>query len=44
MSNLNDFEIKDGVLTKYSGQDEDVAIPKGVNSIGWGGVYRLYTP
>ena len=29
-----DFEIKDGVLLKYHGSDQDVSIPDGVTSIG----------
>ena len=31
---LNDFEIKDGVLVKYKGKGGDVTIPSGVTSIG----------
>lgn len=32
--NLDDFEIKDGVLVKYKGKGGDVTIPSGVTSIG----------
>ena len=34
MSNVNDFVIKNGVLTKYIGNDENILIPEGVTSIG----------
>ena len=34
MSDMNDFIIEDGVLTKYNGKDSDVTIPDGVTSIG----------
>ena len=34
MSNVNDFEIKNGVLVKYRGNDTDVVIPDGVTEIG----------
>ena len=34
MSDMNDFIIEDGVLTKYNGKDSDVTIPEGVISIG----------
>ena len=34
MSNLNDFVIKDGILTKYVGDESNVVIPDGVTSIG----------
>ena len=34
MSNINDFIIEDGVLTKYVGQGGDVVIPDCVTSIG----------
>ena len=30
-----DFEIEDGVLTKYTGAGGDVTIPNSVTSIGW---------
>ena len=34
MSNINDFVIKDGVVTKYVGNGGDVVIPDGVVEIG----------
>ena len=34
MSNLSDFVIENGVLTKYIGTDEDVVIPNSITSIG----------
>lgn len=34
MSNANDFVIENGVLKKYTGKDENVAIPEGVTVIG----------
>jgi deoxycytidine triphosphate deaminase len=34
MSNVTDFIIEDGVLTKYKGTDTEVVIPDGVTSIG----------
>ncbi len=34
MSNLNDFHIENGVLTKYVGEGGDVVIPEGVTAIG----------
>jgi hypothetical protein len=34
MSNTDDFEIKNGVLTKYVGPGGDVVIPEGVTAIG----------
>jgi hypothetical protein len=34
MSNVNDFEIKNGVLVKYHGNDTEVVIPEGVTGIG----------
>ena len=34
MSDLNDFEIEDGVLEKYTGQDAEVVVPDGVTVIG----------
>jgi hypothetical protein len=33
MSDINDFIIEDGVLTKYVGQGGDVVIPSGVKKI-----------
>ncbi len=33
MSDIKDFKIKDGVLTKYIGSDAEVVIPDGVTSI-----------
>ena len=34
MSDLKDFVIKKGVLTKYKGKDPDVIIHEGVTVIG----------
>ena len=34
MSNVKDFEIVDGVLNRYTGNDADVVIPDNVTSIG----------
>lgn len=34
MENYCDFEIENGVLTKYWGYDENVTIPEGVTSLG----------
>ncbi len=34
MSNINDFIIENGVLTKYLGNDSEVVIPESVSSIG----------
>ena len=34
MSDMNDFIIKDGVLTKYNGEESDVVVPDGVTAIG----------
>lgn len=34
MSNLKDFEIRDGVLKHYWGHDENVSVPAGVVTIG----------
>ena len=34
MSNINDFEIKEGILVHYNGSDAEVVIPAGVQSIG----------
>ena len=34
MSNINDFVIENGVLTKYIGNDTEVVIPDGVKVIG----------
>ncbi len=39
MSKLNDFSIKDGVLKKYKGKDNDLVIPEGVTCIGEGAFY-----
>lgn len=36
MSNLQDFEIENGVLIKYNGNDAHVVIPDGVTKIGDG--------
>ena len=33
MSNMSDFKIEDGVLTKYFGEDLNVMIPSSVKSI-----------
>ena len=33
MNDDEDFEIKDGVLVKYHGEDEDVVVPAGVTEI-----------
>ena len=35
MENKQDFVIKNGVLTKYTGPGGDVAIPEGITKIGW---------
>lgn len=34
MSNINDFEIKEGVLIRYTGNDAEVVIPNSVTCIG----------
>lgn len=34
MNNINDFEIKKGVLVRYKGSDAEVVIPEGITSIG----------
>ena len=34
MSDIKDFVIENGVLTKYVGKGGDVVIPNGVTSIG----------
>lgn len=34
MSNINDFVIEDGILTKYVGKETEVVIPEGVTEIG----------
>lgn len=34
MSNIKDFQIKDGVLKKYKGTESTVIIPEGVTAIG----------
>lgn len=36
MNDINDFEIKKGVLVRYKGSDAEVVIPNGVTSIGNG--------
>lgn len=36
MSNINDFEIKDGRLEGYTGTDEEVTVPEGVIEIAAG--------
>ena len=36
MNNINDFEIKDGVLVKYLGTESDIIIPDCVKEIGTG--------
>ncbi len=33
-SNSKDFDIENGVLTKYTGSNGDVVIPEGITSIG----------
>ena len=33
---MGDFDIKDGVLLKYSGRDRDVIVPEGTVAIGEG--------
>ena len=34
MANLDDFEIKDGILIKYNGKNKKLTIPKSITSIG----------
>lgn len=34
MSNINDFVVENGVLTKYTGSDSEAVIPDGVTEIG----------
>lgn len=34
MSIMNDFQIENGVLTKYIGSDADIIIPDSVTCIG----------
>lgn len=33
---MEDFEIENGVLTEYQGEDVDVIVPEGVREIGEG--------
>ena len=40
MSSNSDFQIKDGVLIRYTGKDKDVVIPDSVTSIGNGAFNR----
>ena len=40
LCNLDDFEIEDGVLTGYNGNDSDVIIPSSVTSIGGAAFYN----
>ena len=44
MSNMKDFDIKDGVLVKYTGNEEHVAIPDSVTSIGENVFYGCENP
>ena len=39
---MSDFEIKDGVLVRYSGQPRDLAIPDGVTAIGERAFYDTF--
>ena len=39
MSNIKDFVIKNGVLTRYAGKGRNVVIPDSVTSIGDGAFY-----
>lgn len=36
MSNIGDFEIDNGKLRKYKGNEEHVVVPEGVSEISWG--------
>ncbi len=36
MSNIEDFEIQDGILLAYKGNDKEVVIPNGVTCIAKG--------
>ena len=40
-SNIRDFCINDGILTKYKGKEDSIAIPEGVVNIGDGAFRRL---
>ncbi|MBQ8739551.1 MAG: leucine-rich repeat domain-containing protein, partial [Clostridia bacterium] len=40
MNNITDFEITNGVLTKYKGTDPNVIIPNGVTEIGENAFYN----
>lgn len=44
MNNPNDFVIKKGVLTEYTGNDEHVEIPEGVTSIGKRVFWKMWGP
>lgn len=37
---MEDFEIENGVLTEYQGEDMDVIVPEGVREIGEGAFWR----
>lgn len=37
---MEDFEIENGVLTEYQGEDVDVIVPEGVREIGEGAFWR----
>ena len=41
MSDLKDFVIENGVLTKYVGAGGDVVIPDSVNQLGYRAFYKL---
>ena len=43
MSNQNDFEIENGVLTRYKGSGGDVVIPDGVTEIGSNAFKNCFT-
>ena len=34
MCNINDFEIEDGVLIQYNGNDDEIIVPNTVTEIG----------